>query len=384
MKKIYALSGIIFIIVLSNLIISSCIFQKGNSGVEVKSKNQENNLTDTKTISRDTSQIDYIKLHEDALVVDTHNDFIWKVVDKGADFSIRNDFTQSGLPRLKEGGVDVQVLAVWIPMSEVKRSYDFTVSQISKLKQIETENSGEFEFAKTYDDIIRITNEKKICGLIGVEGGTVIEKNLDNINKLFELGVRYIGLTWNNSNSISTSAKDETEKGNQSGLTEFGADVVRRMNEVGMLIDVSHLSEKGFYGVIDHTTSPIIASHSNCYTINPHFRNLTDDQIKAIAKVGGYIGINFHDDFLDKDGKQNGTDLEKVIEHIDYIKKLVGAEYVGLGSDFDGGINPPSGLKDATYYPEITRRLVEKGYSEEDIRKILGLNFLRVFKKVCG
>lgn len=380
----------VFLIPVLVLVLNNKIFLREENKSDFKENSEitsfkKINLTTTTSLKKDSAKkIDYQTLHNDAIVIDTHNDFIWKVLDKGADFRLKNDFTQSGLPRLKEGGVDVQVFAVWIPLSETKRAFSFTVSQISRLKNIEDESSQDFEFAKTYEDIIRITNEKKICGLIGIEGGTAIEKNLDNINTFFEMGVRYIGLTWNNSNSISTSAKDAVEKGKTGGLTDFGIQVIKRMNETGMLIDVSHLSEAGFWGVIENTTSPIIASHSNCYSINPHFRNLTDEQIKAIAKNGGYIGINFYDEFLDKDGKQNGTTIEKVIEHIDYIKNLVGVDCIGLGSDFDGGIRAPSGLNDATYYPEITRLLVEKGYTEEEIRKILGLNFLRVFKKVCG
>ena len=381
-----------------------------------------NNLKTTDS----TAKIDYLKLHFDALLVDTHNDFIWKVFDKGAVFGQKNDFTQSDLPRFKAGGVDVQIFAVWIPMNKVKKSYGFAASQISRLKSFETEYFQEFEFAKTYDDIIRITSEKKLCGLIGIEGGTAIEKNLDNINTFFDLGVRYIGLTWNNTNFISTSAKDETENGKPGGLSGFGIEVIKRMNETGMLIDVSHLSEAGFWDVINNSASPVIASHSNCYSIAQHFRNLKDDQIKAIANSGGYIGINFYDTFLEMDADKNrtmnayekysdelnalnekygddlikfneernkflqekniaaGTSIDKVIEHIDYIKNLVGADYIGIGSDFDGGITPPNELYDASCYPEITKKLVEKGYTEEEIKKILGGNFLRVFKQVCG
>ena len=209
-------------------------------------------------------------------------------------------------------------------------------------------------------------------------------------------------------------------------MSGFGIEVIKRMNETGMLIDVSHLSEAGFWDVINNSASPVIASHSNCYSIAQHFRNLKDDQIKAIANSGGYIGINFYDTFLEMDADKNrtmnayekysdelnalnekygddlikfneernkflqekniaaGTSIDKVIEHIDYIKNLVGADYIGIGSDFDGGITPPNELYDASCYPELTKKLVEKGYTEEEIKKILGGNFLRVFKQVCG
>ncbi len=397
----------------------------GNNSI--KNVNEEIVLNKNVSVEKDSSEkINYLQLHYDAILVDTHNDFIWKVFDKGAVFGQLNGFTQSDLPRFRSGGLDVQVFAVWIPINKLSRSYSFVMSQIDRLKNIESENVSDLEFANNYDDIIRITNGKKICGLIGIEGGTAIEKNLDNINTFYESGVRYIGLTWNNSNGISTSARDETERGKQGGLTDFGVQVVKRMNEVGMLVDVSHLSEAGFWDVIENTSSPVIASHSNCYSINPHFRNLTDEQIKAIAKNGGYIGVNFYDKFLDKDADMNrtlnayqkytaeldelnekygddliryneerdkflsdknilgGTSIEKVIDHIDYIKNLVGIDFVGIGSDFDGGITPPNELYDASTYPEITKRLVEKGYTPEEIKKVLGGNFLRVFKNVCG
>lgn len=384
---------LVTVLILIVLLFNNKIFLKEgpeNNQANITYAGFENKINNAKQlseekISKDSSgSKDYLQIHYDAILVDTHNDFIWQVFDKGAVFGQRNSFTQSDLSRFKTGGLDVQVFAVWIPINKLSKSYSFVASQIERLKNIEYENSSDLGFAKTYDDIIRITNEKKICGLIGIEGGTAIEKNLDNINAFFEMGVRYIGLTWNNSNSISSSARDAVERGKPGGLTDFGIQVVKRMNEVGMLIDVSHLSEEGFWGVIENTTSPIIASHSNCYSINPHYRNLTDEQIKAIASNGGYIGVNFYDKFLDKDGEKNGSTIEKVIEHIEYIKNLVGVDYIGIGADFDGGITPAKELYDAGCYPELTKRLVERGYTENEIKKILGGNFLRVFKQVCG
>lgn len=392
MKKLSVVLLIIFLGAVIFLFFNSKIFLKEEEIFQSENYIQpvinnatnitENNLTQINLTKKDSSEItDYRQLHNESIVIDTHSDFIWKVFDKGVDFKNETNSIQSDLPRLKAGGVDVQVFAVWIPMSQVKRSYSFTISQIDKLREIAAENSSEFELAKTYDDIIRITNEKKVCGLIGIEGGTAVEKNIDNINSFSDAGVRYIGLTWNNSNSIATSARDATERGKKGGLTEFGFEVVKRMNETGIIVDVSHLSEAAFWDVIETSTMPVIASHSDCYSINPHYRNLTDEQIKAIAEKDGYIGINFYDKFLDKNS--NAT-IENVVEHIDYIKNLVGVDYIGLGADFDGGISPPAELKDASCYPELTKRLVEKGYTNDDIRKILGLNFLRVFKKVCG
>ncbi|MFC2093194.1 dipeptidase [Bacteroidota bacterium] len=326
----------------------------------------------------DNLEENYLELHYDAFLVDTHNDFIWQVYKKGVDFGRDNRSTQSDLPKLLEGGVDVQVFAIWIPTNKVRQSYSFTKGQIDRLRKIEEENSERFEIAESFEDMKKILEVKKVCGLIGIEGGTAIENNLDNINEFFNLGVRYIGLTWNNSNNIGTSAKDESKSGREGSLTEFGFEVVKRMDEVGMLIDVSHLGEGAFWDVIETTKNPIIASHSNCYAIHPHYRNLTDEQIKAIADGGGVIDVNFHNGFL------GAATVDKIVDHIDYLKELVGVDYIGIGSDFDGGINAPADLYDATQYPEITRELVKRGYTEEEIRKILGLNFIRVFKQVCG
>lgn len=372
------------------------------------------------------SKDDYLKLHFDNILVDSHNDFLWQVYDKGAVFENRNSFTQSDYFKFREGGVDVQIFAVWIPMKEVKRSVGFTKGQIERLYNIERNNPDKIEIAKNYDDILRIVDQKKLCALIGIEGGTAVGSSVDNVNMYWDLGVRYIGLTWNNSNNIASSARDEMERGKQGGLTDFGINVIKRMDEVGMLIDVSHLGEASFWNVIETSKNPVIASHSNAYAINPHFRNLNDEQIRAIAYKGGIININFYDEFLDQYAKRNrtanaynlygaeldelnnkygddlikyneerekflkeknlesGTTIDKVIEHIDYIKNLVGIDYIGIGSDFDGGITPPVELYDASTYPLLTKKLLEKGYTEEDIKKILGLNFLRVFKQVCG
>ncbi len=356
----------------------SCRESKNNISLHTAGVNHS-----TKIIRQDTMESvtrDYLSVHKDAIMIDTHNDFIYQVYDKGASIEARNPGTHSDLPKFRDGFVDVQVFAVWIPSKELKNSYEFTMSQISRLKKMEENNPTQLEFAGSHSDIMRIIGEGKLCGLIGLEGGTAIGNNADRIKEFFELGVRYIGLTWNNSNLIATSAKDETSKGS-GGLTEFGKSVIQRMNQEGMLIDVSHLGEKSFWDVMSISEDPVIASHSNCYSLNPHYRNLTDEQIKAIADKGGYIGVNFYDKFLVKKGS---ADIEDVLNHIDHLKKTGGIDCIGIGADFDGGITPAAGLEDATKYPELTKKLLEKGYTEEEVRKILGENFLRVFKKVCG
>ncbi len=378
---------------------------------------------DTKNNLKDLS--DVFKLHYDASVIDTHNDFLYQVFNKGADLGRKDNFTNSGLPRFTEGGVDMQVFAVWIPGSENKRAFAFANEQIARLKDFENKYSDDFAIAYCYDDVIKIMNEKKFCGMLGIEDGVAVLGDVDNVNRLYDAGIRYIGLTWNRSNKIGSSARDESEKGTGKGLTDFGKQVVTRMEELGMLVDVSHSGEKTFWDVIEMSKNPVIASHSNCYALNPHYRNLKDDQILAIAKTGGVIMVNFLDDFINQNGKINrvanynarygkeldnlykeykddlitfnikryefmkshpiegGTSLDDLIDHIDHIKSLVGVNHIGIGSDFDGGIVAPNEIYDATCYPVITARLWERGYTEDEIRKILGENFLRVLKQVC-
>lgn len=372
----------------------------------------------------DNTDSSIFELHYDAVVLDAHNDYLYQVYKRGANFGSKDDNTQTGLPRWEEGGVDVQVFAMWIPTEKIKTSKSFILNELNILQEIEKQYKDRFEIAFKYDDIVRIVSGKKMAGLTGIEGGTAIGKDLDNIDEFKKYGIAYIGLTWNNSNNIGTSASDETKTG-KGGLTDFGKKVVKRMNETGVLVDVSHLGERSFWDVIEVTDSPIIASHSNCYAINPHYRNLKDEQIKAIAKTGGVIMVSFHDAFVSGNSRKDSPDansvfseelneiykgnksdliqfnkkraeffenidysdrisIDDIVDHIDYIKNLVGVDYAGIGSDFDGGINPPFDLYDGTCYPLLTKKLAERGYTEIEMRKILGLNFLRVFKQVCG
>ena len=398
--------------------------QADKKAINVPHDSTDKTKQDTKNNLKDLS--DVFRLHYDASVIDTHNDFLYQVFNKGADLGRKDNFTFSGLPRFTEGGVDMQVFAVWIPGSESKRAFAFANDQIERLKAFENKYSNDFEIAYCYDDVLRIMNEKKFCGMLGIEDGVAVLGDVNNVNMLYEAGVRYIGLTWNKSNKIGSSARDESEKGTGKGLTDFGKQVVTRMEELGMLVDVSHSGEKTFWDVIEMTKNPVIASHSNCYSLNPHYRNLKDEQIIAIAKTGGVIMVNFLDDFINQNGKFNrvanynarygkeldnlykeykddlitfnvkryefmkshpiegGTSLDDLIDHIDHIKSLVGVNHIGIGSDFDGGIVAPNEIYDATCYPIITARLWERGYKEDEIRKILGENFLRVLKQVCN
>jgi membrane dipeptidase len=369
---------------------------------------------------------DAFALHYDAIVIDTHNDVLMPVMLEGADLTKENSSTQSDLVKWRKGGLDVQVFSIYVPERYKTGHFKYVNKLIDHLEQTAKDYPEMLYLTDNYNDLMKGLNDKHFCGLMGAEGGAMIEGSIDKLETLYKRGVRYLGLTWNTSNEIGVSGRDETERGRKGGLTEFGKDVVRKMNELGMLVDVSHIGETAFWDVVETSNAPIIASHSCVYNLCPHYRNLTDDQIKAIAKSGGYIGVNFYCNFinpnsnisqvraihnkyksaigkiedqygddliefnearyayLEENKTNSGTPIDMLIDHIDYIVKLVGIDYVGLGSDFDGGVDTPNELYDATCYPVITKKLVERGYSEQDIRKILGLNFLRVFKQVCN
>lgn len=370
------------------------------------------------------------KIHRKAIVVDTHNDILMKAADEGIVFD--RDLTgktHSDLNRWKKGGLDVQIFSVYCD-GDAKEPYAYANREMDSLDAVVARNPDKIAKVASYAEIIKAVKQHKIAAMFGVEGGHMIENELYKLTALYKRGARYLTLTHNISPPWATSAADETStdpvvgKGLNSdgkkGLTNFGIEVVQKMNQLGMMIDVSHLGDQSFWDVIKLTTKPIIASHSSVYSLVPHRRNLKDDQIKAIAKNGGVIQVNFHPGFIDSSFDRKETaffkkheaesdslkktgmgdwylmdylckkyaaeanamrpPLAKLVEHIEYIIKLVGVDYVGLGSDFDGINLTPQQLDDATTYPLITKSLVEKGYSKKDIHKILGGNLLRVLK----
>lgn len=366
--------------------------------------------------------------HHQSFVADTHNDVLLRVM-QGEDISQITSSGHSDIPRMLEGGIDAQVFSIWVNPTEYGRnnSYNRAIEMIEALENIQATIPNQFEIAKSYDDLLRIEKAGKLAGIIGVEGGHAIENVMINLIRLYRRGMRYLTLTWNNSTRWATSALDETKNEDIPfrGLTDFGRKIVKKCNELGIMIDVSHLGEQAFWDVIETTTQPIIASHSCVYSLCPHFRNLKDDQLKAIKDNGGVVFVNFYPGYLDSTFKDKADAIEEahqreldslkalydeesddywygsmailgeelakaaptvdaVIDHIDYIAKLIGVDHVGLGSDFDGVSVLPKGLEDCTKMPVITRKLLQRGYSKEDVRKILGENFRRIFKEVVG
>lgn len=368
----------------------------------------------------------YEKIHAKSIFVDTHNDFLMQTMEKN--FVFDTDLkgkTHSDLNRMKEGGVDVQFFSVWSD-GDKPNPYDFANRQIDSLDAVIKRNPDKIVKVYNSKELLKAVKQNKLASLIGLEGGHQFENDLDNLEALYQRGVRYITLTWNNSTPWATSASDETNlegvknSEGKNGLTDFGKEVVQKMNSLGMLVDISHVGEQTFYDVMATTTKPVIASHSSVYTICPHKRNLKDDQIKAIAKNGGVIQINFNSGFIDPTVepreilfiKKHKTEIDSlvktgmykyhaeeamykkytdesyelrapfnfVIQHIAYVINLVGIDYVGIGSDFDGIYQPPKQLDDVTDYSKIAKALVEKGYDKKDIDKILGGNLLRVLE----
>jgi membrane dipeptidase len=320
------------------------------------------------------------QIHQKATVFDGHCDTILEVINHKRSLGSRTLVGHLDIPRMKEGGVDVQFFAVFIEdIYKPDRSLKRTLQLIDCFyKEIE-KNQDDISLVTNYNQIEEVNSAGKIAAILSIEGGEALEGDLGVLRVLYKLGVRLLTLTWNQRNQIADGI-GESRTG--SGLTKFGLKVIDEMNRLGMLIDVSHLSETGFWDVIKRSKAPIVASHSNCYSLCPHLRNLKDEQIKALADKGGVIGITFVPNFLTQEKRK--TTVGDVVKHIDYLVEKVGVDYIGLGSDFDGTGGLPLGLEGVDKVPNITGELLDRGYKEKDIKKILGENFLRVFKEVVG
>lgn len=371
-----------------------------------------------------SDQTDYRKIHFDAVVADTHNDVAQRIL-AGEDIGKRTTEGHSDLPRFREGGLDIEMFSIWVPPEKPRETYfERANEQIDSLQSLICRNPSVMGFAGNEREIRELLHRGKFVAMFGMEGGHPLMDDMQNLEYFYRRGVRYMTLTWNNSTSWATSASDETarpEKLKHKGLTDFGRNIVRRMNELGMIVDVSHVGEATFWDVVKTTKKPIIASHSSVWNLCHHRRNLKDDQLKAIAKTGGVVFINFLPGFIDstfsrkeaalRAGHKGEIDslrslwkgdwfnfeiavaktlkeeykairppLSVLIDHFDYAMKLIGPDHVGIGSDFDGIHTTPLEMDDVTFLPNITRELLRRGYSEEDVRKVLGENFLRVVR----
>ncbi len=307
--------------------------------------------------------------------VDAHCDTITTIMKTGG--TLKSNTGHIDIDRLKKYDSFVQFFAAFISPEQAKMgALRRTLDIIDKLyREIEI-NKNDIMLCRNYNDIVNAINSGKVAAVLTIEGGEALEGSLSVLRILYQLGVRAITLTWNFRNQIADGVADSVTNG---GLTPFGREVVAEMNRLGMMVDVSHLSEAGFWDVIHLSSAPIIASHSNAKKICRHSRNLTDEQLLALKKNGGVTGINLYPFFVINDGK---AEMKHVISHIEHIVGLTGEDTLGLGSDFDGIDKTPVGLEGVQYFPDLINELLKLNYSESLINKIAGENFLRVIKTV--
>jgi membrane dipeptidase len=318
-------------------------------------------------------------VHERAFVIDLHNDVLEKAV-LGYDISVRHTINHSDLPRFREGGMDGQMFAVWTDPgdSTAHPFYSYTLAMIDTFNSQIRRNASTFTQARTYDELMQASAGGKLAGVIGVEGGHAIENDIGKLKTLYDLGARYLTITWNNSTSWAVSAQDS--RTSTVGLSDFGRQVIRTMDSLGMLIDVSHTGIRTIDDILATTKNPIIATHSGVRALNNHYRNLSDSQIDSIAARGGVIGVVFYPTFL---SSRRTATIDTVIRHIDYIRNRVGVDAIAIGADYDGMGTVPVGLEDVSKMPNLTAALLRHGYSITDVHKIVGGNYLRVFRQVC-
>jgi len=361
-------------------------------------------------------------IHFKSVLVDTHNDALTACIEKKV--SLDQDLTginHSDLKRFKEGGLDYQLFSVWCDGNKAN-PYAWAMREMDTLDAVAARNPDKIVIAKTWKEIQKALKENKIVAQFGVEGGHMIEDHIDRLDTFYKRGVRYMTLTWNNSPTWASSHVDEHDPNytGPKGLTAFGKQIIQRMNKLGIIVDISHVGEATFWDAIKTTTKPVIASHSNAYSICPVTRNLKDDQILAVGKNGGVIHLNFYSAFVDSsfekkdvkfrinhktemdsllnagiqkeyaqtmlaekytaESEANKPDIEVLMKHFDHIVKLIGVDHVGIGSDFDGIDSAPKQLRTVLDYPKFTQALIARGYSDKDIEKVLGGNFLRVYR----
>src|ERR1700678_1192233 len=360
-----------------------------------------------------------LKLAAEAIGIDSHIDTVQRVLVMGEDLSKRRDVGHVDIPRLHAGGTHAPFFALWAPVyfpgaEAVRRTLDLR----DAMQTLFDAHKDLIEMATTAADIKRIVKARKIAAFLTVEGGHTIDDDLRVLHMFYQLGIRAMTLTHSRNNNWADSATDTPV---HNGLTDFGKEVVREMNRLGMLVDVSHVADKTFYDALAVTTKPVIISHSSMRALSDVPRNVTDEMLWALAKNGGVIGISFGEGFVNpKDAGALRADIntetnapslsgrtlddyaaedvrklfgtrvkvaakvEDVADHIDHAVKIAGTDHGGIGSDFDGVSGPPNGLEDVSKMPNLIAALIKHGYSRSDVKKILGENTLRVIREVTG
>jgi membrane dipeptidase len=374
-------------------------------------------------VSADSISQQTRKLHFSSIVVDTHDDTTQRFLDGKFDLGVRSSIGSIDIPRMREGGLGAIFFSIWIPSKFTgPEAVNRALTQIDAVREQVRKHPNDLVLATTAAEVRDARKQGKIAALMGVEGGHMINCNLGVLRSYAALGVRYMTLTHSGNDEWADASTDRPV---HNGLTDFGKGVVREMNRLGVIVDISHVSDKTFYDALEVSKAPLLASHSSCRAICDAPRNMTDQMMKDLAAKGGVVQINYHVGFLSQEfrnaekanpeinkaisaeimnrcggnegcqliegdritreyveqGKLPRVDFTKIIEHIEHAVKVTGIDHVGLGSDFDGA-NMPYGMEDAAKLPKITEALLQKGYSEGDVKKILGENTLRVMTEV--
>jgi membrane dipeptidase len=394
-------------------------------GCTQKHMNQENQNSSV----AETSAADPLSIHQKAIAVDMHVDTAQRLLDEHVDIEHQLSDGHFDAVRAKAGGLDAQFFSIWVEPQlfggggarAVKRADD----QITAVRALAEQHPETWVLATSAADIRRAAGEGKIAALLGLEGGYAIDERLENVKRYYDLGVRYMSPAWSVSTSWAGSSGDDV--GSTRGLNEFGKNVVREMNRLGMMIDVSHVSDPTFWDIVQTSTAPVVATHSACRAIADVPRNLTDDMIRALAKTGGVVNVIFYPEHLEPGWSQKKKQVDaeiatavqqasaaepgdavhkkmardrvrqreyarrlppvkvaRIVDHIDHIVKLVGVDHVGIGSDFDGVQITTSDLATVADLPNLTKELLRRGYTESDVSKILGGNMLRVMEVIAS
>jgi len=368
---------------------------------------------------------DAIAIHRRAIAIDMHADTTQRLVDEHVDLAQRLPDGHFDSVRAREGGLDAQFFSIWVEPQlfggggprAIKRADD----QIAAVHALAEKHPGTWQLATTAADIRRIASEERLAALTGLEGGYAIDEKIENVERYYKMGVRYMSPAWSVSTSWAGSSGDEI--GRTRGLNDFGRAVIREMNRLGMMVDVSHVSDPTFWDIVNTSTKPVIATHSGCRAIANVPRNLTDDMIRALAKTGGVVNVIFYPEHLEPGWSEKKKTVDaaiaaeveraseeekgdaahkklardrvrreefakqlppvtvsRLVDHVDHVVKLVGIDHVGIGSDFDGVQSTLSDLADVSQLANLTRELLRRGYSETDVDKILGGNMLRVME----
>ncbi len=386
-----------------------------------------NNAATTNANTAADNGNDPVSIHRRAVSIDMHADTTQRMVDERLDINQRLADGQLDAVRMREGGLDAQFFSIWVEPQLYggggERAIKRADEQIAAVRALTEKYPNDWELATTAADVRRIVGAGKLAALMGLEGGYAIDERLEMVERYYKLGVRYLSPAWSVSTSWAGSSGDEA--GRTRGLNEFGKSVVREMNRLGMMVDVSHVSDQTFWDIVNTSTKPVIATHSGCRAIANVPRNLTDEMIQALAKTGGVCSVLFYPEFLEPGWSekkkqvdaliaplvQKASDEEpggiaqkklardrvrlreyarrlppvtvaRLVDHIDHIVKLVGVDHVGIGSDFDGIQAVPTDLATVEDLPNLTKELLRRGYSEQDVDKILGGNMLRVMEEV--